>query len=30
MSPDSQRAMIRAHLEAGKSITPLDALRDYG
>ena len=21
---------IRAHLESGKSITPLDALRDYG
>jgi hypothetical protein len=26
----TQNDAIRAHLESGKSITPLDALRDYG
>lgn len=27
---DSQNAQIRAHLEAGKSINPMDALQLYG
>ena len=26
----TQNDMIRAHLQSGKSITPLDALREYG
>ena len=30
VSTHSQRAQIRAHLEAGRSITPLEALDLYG
>lgn len=26
----TQNDMIRAHLQSGKAITPLDALREYG
>ena len=26
----TQNDMIKAHLQSGKSITPLDALREYG
>lgn len=30
MSVDSQCKMILAHLKSGKSITPIDALAEYG
>lgn len=30
MSLQSQKAAILAHLKTGRSITPIDALREYG